>query len=127
MARVSVLLPSYNHEAFIGEAVASVLEQTLSDLELIIVDDGSTDGSWAAIERFDDARIVRHRQENRGAHAALNKASELASRESELVAILNSDDVWDPRWLEAASSALGLRSRAGFACALLRMTGPEQD
>jgi len=127
MVRVSVLLPSYNHEPFIGEAVASVLEQTLSDLELIIVDDGSTDGSWAHIERFDDARIVRHRQENQGAHAALNKASELASRASEFVAILNSDDVWDPRWLEVASSALGTRPRAGFASALLRMIGPEQD
>ena len=127
MVRVSVLLPSYNHEAFIDEAVESVLGQTLTDLELVIVDDGSTDGSWARIERFDDRRIVRHRQRNQGAHAALNKASELASPKGEFVAILNSDDVWDPRWLEVASNALGSRSRAGFGCALLRMTGPEQD
>jgi len=127
MVRVSVLLPSYNHEAFIGEAVASVLSQTLRDFELVIVDDGSTDGSWSAIERFDDRRIVRHRQENRGAHAALEKARELASEASEYVAILNSDDVWDPRWLEAAVKALESRSEAGFCCALLRMIGPEQD
>jgi glycosyltransferase involved in cell wall biosynthesis len=127
MARVSVLLPSYNHEAFIGEAVTSVLGQTLSDLELVIVDDGSTDGSWKRIEAFDDRRIVRHRQENRGAHAALNKAGELASPKSEFVAILNSDDVWSPRWLEAALGALEARPRAGFCCARLRLTGSEQD
>jgi len=127
MVRVSVLLPSYNHEAFIDEAVASVLGQTLTDLELVIVDDGSTDGSWARIERFDDPRIVRHRQENQGAHAALNKAGTLSSPKSEFVAILNSDDVWDPRWLEVALDVLGSRSRSGFCCALLRMVGPEQD
>ena len=127
MPRVSVLLPSYNHEAFLREAVASVLGQTLTDLELVIVDDGSTDGSWALIEGFDDPRIVRHRQENRGAHAALNKAHELASAESELVAILNSDDAWDPRWLEVALGTLAARPAAGFCSALLRLIGPEQD
>ena len=127
MARVSVLLPSYNHAAFIDEAIASVLGQTFRDLELVIVDDGSTDGSWERIERFDDGRIVRHRQENRGAHAALNRALELASPRSEYVAILNSDDAWDPHWLELALSALGRRPRAGFCCALLRMIGPEED
>ncbi len=127
MARVSVLLPSYNHEAFIDEAVASVLGQTLTDFELVIVDDGSTDGSWARIQRFEDRRIVRHRQENQGAHAALNKARELASPESEFLAILNSDDAFDPRWLESAVNALGSRPEAGFCSALLRMVGPEQD
>ena len=127
MARVSVLMPSYNHEAFLDEAVASVLRQTQPDLELIIVDDGSTDGSWAKIERFDDARIVRHRQQNRGAHAALNKACELSAPSSDYVAILNSDDVWDPRWLEVALQVLDSRAQAGFCCAQVRMIGSEHD
>jgi GT2 family glycosyltransferase len=127
MARVSVLMPSYNHEAFLDEAVSSVLRQTLADFELVIVDDGSTDGSWAKIEAFDDARIVRHRQPNRGAHAALNKAGELCSPTSEYLAILNSDDAWDPRWLEAALRVLDSRTEAGFCCARVRMIGPEQD
>ena len=127
MARVSVLLPSYNHEAFIGEAVASVLGQTLTDLELVIVDDGSTDHSWALIEGFGDARILRHRQENQGAHAAINKAHDLASPTSDFVAIINSDDAWDPRWLEVALKTLDARPRAGFCCARLRLIGPEQD
>jgi hypothetical protein len=66
MPRVSVLIPSFNHEAFVGEAIESVLGQTLSDLELVIVDDGSSDGSRAVIERYTDARIVRQFQENCG-------------------------------------------------------------
>jgi len=123
MPRVSVLIPSYNHERFIGEAIASVLAQTLGDLELVIVDDGSRDGSRGVIESFTDARIVRHFQENRGAHAALNKALELASPHSELVSILNSDDVYEPRWLEVAAATLAQRPRAGFCSALLDIFG----
>ena len=130
MPRISVLIPSYNHERFLGEAIASVLAQTHADLELVIVDDGSRDGSRAVIESFDDARIVRHFQENRGAHAALNKALELSSPESELVSILNSDDVYEPRWLERAAATLAEKPQAGFCSALLHIFGdglPEQE
>jgi glycosyltransferase involved in cell wall biosynthesis len=122
MPRVSVLIPSFNHERFIGAAIESVLAQTLGDLELVIVDDGSSDGSRACIERYTDKRIVRHFQENQGAHAALNQALALASPESELVAILNSDDIYDPRWLEVAARTLEERG-AGFCSALLKLFG----
>lgn len=130
MPRVSVLIPSYNHEQFLGEAIASVLGQTLADLELVIVDDGSRDGSRGVIESFGDARIVRHFQPNRGAHAALNQALELAAQESELVAILNSDDAYEPMWLERAAATLAEQPQAGFCSALLHIFGdglPEQE
>ena len=57
MARISVVIPSYNHEKFIAEAIQSVLDQTYQDFEIIIVDDGSTDGSIEQIRTFSDTRI----------------------------------------------------------------------
>jgi hypothetical protein len=130
MPRISVLIPSFNHERFLGEAIASVLAQTHADLELVIVDDGSHDGSRGVIEGFGDARIVSHFQKNRGAHAALNQALALASPESELIAILNSDDAFEPRWLERAAATLAEQPQAGFCSALLHIFGeglPEQE
>lgn len=92
---ISVLLASYNHERFVGEAIRSALEQTLADLELIIIDDASTDGSVAVIEQFSDPRIrfVRH-ERNRGIGVTKNEAFTMAR--GTYVAILNSDDAWLP-------------------------------
>jgi len=92
---VSVIIPSYNHEAYVGAAVDSVLASSFDDLELIVIDDGSTDGSRGVLETYrDDPRVVLHLQENRGAHAALNRGLELAR--GEIAFILDSDDVFDP-------------------------------
>jgi glycosyltransferase involved in cell wall biosynthesis len=91
---VSVVIPSYNHRTFIGEAIASVRSQTHQPLELIVIDDGSTDGSFEYI-RDEWARAVTHlkRHDNRGAHATLNEAISLAT--GEWISILNSDDVYE--------------------------------
>ena len=67
---VSVSLVTFNHERFIASAIRSVLDQSLPDLELVIVDDGSTDATPSVIASFDDPRIVSIRQENRGPGAA---------------------------------------------------------
>src|SRR3569833_4793373 len=66
--RVSVLMAAYNSAAYIGEAIESVLNQTMDDFELIVVDDGSTDHSPGIIARNveQDARVIVHRQENQG-------------------------------------------------------------
>ena len=69
---VTVIIPAYNHEDFVVEAIASVLSQSLKDFELLIVDDGSTDSTLNQIRTFDDPRITVTVQENRGAAAALN-------------------------------------------------------
>lgn len=94
MPKVSVVIPSYNHEHFIGKAVQSVLDQTEGDLELIIVDDGSKDDSLKILKQFTDPRIKIHAQENRGAHMAINQGLQMAS--SPFLAILNSDDLYAP-------------------------------
>jgi sugar O-acyltransferase (sialic acid O-acetyltransferase NeuD family) len=96
---VSVLMASYNHELHVAEAVKSALDQTLQDIELIIVDDGSTDGTVEAIRRFDDPRIrFAPLDHNHGLAIAKTRALEMAG--GTYVAILNSDDAFLPDKLE---------------------------
>lgn len=92
---VSVLIPCHNAERWIGETISSVLEQTHSNLEVIVVDDGSTDGSLERLRAFTDPRIRVIGQPNGGAAKARNTALE-ASRGS-LVQWLDADDLLDPQ------------------------------
>jgi glycosyltransferase involved in cell wall biosynthesis len=95
---VSIIMPCYNGEVFLAEAVDSVLGQTLQDFELIVVDDGSTDGSSAVLARYGH-RIGVIRQCNRGVSAARNAGIEAAR--GEFIAFLDADDYWEPEFLEA--------------------------
>ena len=104
--RFTVIIPLYNHEAFIGEAIRSVLEQTIKDFELIVMDDGSTDHSYEVAEAFNDPRIRLFRQDNQGCAKAINHCLELAKGDT--IAILNSDDAFEPTRLEEASALLDL-------------------
>jgi glycosyltransferase involved in cell wall biosynthesis len=96
---VSVILPTYNRERLVLEAVASVLEQTLADFELLVVDDGSTDGTEKAIrDRFGaDPRMVYLRKRNGGTATARNHGLERAR--GDFVAFLDSDDRFLPEYL----------------------------
>jgi glycosyltransferase involved in cell wall biosynthesis len=102
--RISVVLPSYNHAAFVERALRSALEQDVDDLELVVVDDGSSDESREIIrDVLADAggrRTVFHEQPNAGSHAAIARGLELAS--GEVVALLNSDDEFAPGRLRRA-------------------------
>jgi glycosyltransferase involved in cell wall biosynthesis len=98
MPKISVIMPAYNHEKFVGEAVASVLGQSLADLELIVVDDGSQDDTGAVVASFDDPRLSYLRQENAGAHAAINRGLSLAR--GSYLTIINSDDLYAAGRLE---------------------------
>ncbi|CAG1020067.1 partial heptose III glucuronosyltransferase, partial [Patescibacteria group bacterium] len=75
---ISVILPVYNAEQYIAEAIDSILNQSFSDFELIIIDDGSTDGSLAIIRGYQDGRIRVISRENRGLVATLNEGIGLA-------------------------------------------------
>jgi glycosyltransferase involved in cell wall biosynthesis len=108
MPRVSVIVPAYNAAWCVGEAVESIVAQTYSDWEAIVVDDGSTDDT-SAVARGRDPRIRVVRSDvNRGLAASRNAG--LAAARGELVALLDADDAWLPEYLE---SQVGLQERTG--------------
>lgn len=92
MSRLSAIIPAYNCARYLAEAIASALAQDSVDLEVVVVDDGSTDDTQSILASFGD-RIRTLRQENRGLPAARNTGI-LASR-GELIAFLDADDTWE--------------------------------
>lgn len=90
--KISIILPVYNGEKTIRNAIASILRQSLADFELIIVDDGSSDGSRRVISSFKDERIVVINQDNVGLQKTLNRGLNLAR--GEYIARIDADDEW---------------------------------
>lgn len=95
--KVSVIIPNYNYSQYLGEAIDSVLVQTVSDTEIIVVDDGSTDGSKEVLESYGE-RITAVFQQNQGVSAARNHGVSLSK--GEFVAFLDADDAWLPAKIE---------------------------
>jgi glycosyltransferase involved in cell wall biosynthesis len=106
MPVVSVIIPCYNAEKYIGQAIESALNQTVTDFEVIVINDGSTDGSAAIIDQYcrADGRIVHYPQANAGVSNARNAGLDKAS--GTYVAFLDADDVWEPENLEVKIRAL---------------------
>lgn len=99
MPQVSVIIPSYNRARMVSRAIQSVLDQTLEDFELIVVDDASIDNTEEVVRAYGDPRVKYFRHEvNRGAGAARNTGSRLAG--GEYLTFLDSDDEWLPTKLE---------------------------
>ena len=100
MPVISVIIPVYNVEPFLDRSVGSVLAQTMRDIEVILVDDGSTDGSGAVCDRLaaGDSRVRVIHQKNSGAAGARNTGLDAAS--GEFVSFIDSDDRIDPTMLE---------------------------
>lgn len=95
---VTVIIPVFDGERFIGDAIRSVLVQTIEPLELIIVNDGSTDETGRIVDAFDDPRIRQVVLTNRGLAAARNRG--IAEATHSLIAFLDADDEWLPDRLE---------------------------
>lgn len=100
---VTVVIPIFNCEKYIGEAIESVLAQTYRPIEVIVVDDGSSDGTAAAARRFSD--VLYCAQPHAGPGAARNRGVDLAR--GDLLAFLDADDVWMPEKLERQIAAFG--------------------
>ncbi|MDS0477599.1 glycosyltransferase [Natrinema sp. 1APR25-10V2] len=109
MTQVSVIIPTYNRAETLPRAIDSALAQTLDDLEVVVVDDGSTDDTDSVLAGYEDPRVrpVTHAT-NRGANVARNTGIERAR--GEYVAFLDSDDSWHPEKLERQLSVLEERS-----------------
>lgn len=115
MSKVSVIIPCYNGEKIIGNAIKSVLNQTYKNWELIIVDDGSTDSSCEIVEHYlnnDKIKLVKNAY-NKGIAKTMNKGIEVSK--GDFIAFLDQDDIWHPTKLELqlqkfenADNSLGL-------------------
>ncbi len=108
---VSVIIPAYNHEQFIGPAIDSVLGQSWQDLELIVIDDGSTDRTGEVVQGYDDPRLSYYFQENQDAFNTINRG--LGMAKGEYIAILNSDDIYTADRLEKLVAA---QQKSDAAC-----------
>jgi glycosyltransferase involved in cell wall biosynthesis len=109
--RVSVVIPTYNRADKVRDTIASVLAQTFSDLEVIVVDDGSSDDTARILSEAFGDRIRYFRQANQGASVAQNKG--IAESRGEWIAFLDSDDLWEKDKLEWQLIAL---DRFGSQC-----------
>lgn len=111
MPHVTVAISTYNRARLVGAALESVFAQTYTDYEVVVVDNGSSDGTRDLLRRFDD-RIRYAYQENRGRAGGRNRAIELAT--GRFVAFLDSDDVWLPDKLERQIPVLEANARVGL-------------
>lgn len=119
---VSVIMPTYNSERFVAASIESVLAQTYADLELIVVDDASSDGTGAKVETFvkRDPRVKFLRQTvNAGAAEARNRA--IGEARGRYIAFLDSDDLWLPRKLEVQIGRMRAEKWPFTFCAYTRI------
>jgi glycosyltransferase involved in cell wall biosynthesis len=124
--RISIVIPVYNREQFLSAAVDSVLAQTVTDWELVISDDGSTDGTFAiaACYAAGDPRIRTIHNPNGGVAMARNRGLAATDPRSEFVILLDSDDLWEPDALATLVDALESRPDLVAAHATARCIDP---
>ena len=113
MPTISVIIPAYNAERTILETIASVQQQTFSDLELIVVDDGSTDRTLELLHSVTDERLKIFSYQNAGVSVARNRGISHAT--GEFIGFLDADDLWTPDKLETQLTALQQHPEAGVA------------
>ena len=98
MAFISVIIPLYNKQDYICATLNSALAQTFTDFEIIIINDGSSDGSEAIVKKFNDARIIYVKTDNKGVSAARNNGINRAK--GKVIAFLDADDIWEKQHLQ---------------------------
>lgn len=116
----SVVIPLYNKESQINRTLKSVLNQTFTDFEIILINDGSTDRSAEVVESFKDERINLFHQENQGASEARNQG--VLKAKSDFIALLDADDHWLPNHLEELHKSISLFPEASFYCNAYQLT-----
>ena len=127
MPAVTVVMPAFNTESYIQGAIASVLRQTMAELELIVVDDGSSDRTFDVARQFADSdpRVRVLHQENAGCAAARNAA--IAVARGRYIAVLDSDDEWDRTFLAEQLAIFTVRPDADVVIGNARIRGGPRD
>ncbi|MBN2466215.1 glycosyltransferase family 2 protein [candidate division WOR-3 bacterium] len=123
---VSVVVPLYNKERHVARAIQSVLNQVFGDFELIVVDDGSTDGSVEVVKTFDEPRIrLVHREHvnSAGGHAARNLG--ITTARADFIAFLDADDEWLPGHLATLTRLSGKYPQCGAYASGYAVVGPD--
>jgi glycosyltransferase involved in cell wall biosynthesis len=117
MPTISCIIPVYNQAEYLGEALDSVLRQTVAPTEVIVVDDGSTDAIDMALRPYrDQVRVLQ--QANRGPAVARNAGIRIAT--GEWLSFLDGDDVWDPTKLERQLAAFAMDPRLDYCLTFVR-------
>jgi glycosyltransferase involved in cell wall biosynthesis len=126
MPRVTVVIPAYNAEATLGETLESLFAQTFADFELIMVDDGSTDGTVRVAESVGDHRLRALSVPNGGVSRARNHG--VAQARGEFVAFLDADDLWEPGKLEQQIAVFDAQPSAGLCVTgAIRVDGASRE
>jgi len=119
MPIISVIMSAYNVEDYIREAVNSILNQTLEDFELIVINDGSTDKTLKILQTYTDPRIKLLTQEHTGVYTAWNKG--IMQAKSEYIAILDADDIAFPQKLQKQVNFLDQNPEIGIVGSFCRV------
>jgi glycosyltransferase involved in cell wall biosynthesis len=120
--RVSIVIPCYNQSEYVAEAICSALTQNYDDFEVIVVNDGSTDGSLSVIENF-PVKIIN--QENAGLSAARNAGIDFAT--GELILPLDADDKIDPNYLFRTTALMNMANDIGVVSTDMMYFGTHSD
>jgi len=123
MPKVSVIIPTYNLCNMVGETINSVLRQTEPDLEVIVVDDGSTDNTRAAVKGIKDSRVKYFYKDNGGCPSACNYG--FSKAKGQYIAFLDHDDLWPENYLQVMLSHLENNITFGAAYGLITVLYPD--
>lgn len=123
MPKVGVIIPTYNRSSLVKDAICSVLAQTELDLEVIVVDDGSTDDTRSTVKSLNDERVMYFYKANGGTPSARNFG--LSKANGEYVAFLDHDDLWPANYLEVMVSSLEKNSEFGLAYSAITIVCPD--
>jgi len=124
MPNVSVIIPTYNRSQLLKEAIESVLKQSHTDFEVIVVDDGSTDDTRSVVEQISDDRLIYFYKEN-GGHCSSRNYGFIKAK-GQYIALLDHDDLWPENYLEIMVSRLQNQSQYGFAYTRVLLLNEDQ-
>jgi glycosyltransferase involved in cell wall biosynthesis len=123
MPKVSVIIPAYNRAYIINEAIKSILSQTFTDFEVLIIDDGSSDTTQQVVRLVEDTRVKYFHKENGGVSSARNMG--IANAAGEYIAFLDTDDLWPKNFIEVLMTKLQENKNYGLAYCPTTETSPD--